>query len=101
MRMAVLALALAPFAAGCATAPTAGEPDRLPALPEGSCDADSVQAMLGQRASQETGTQILARTGADSLRWGPPGAVFTMDFRQGRVNVMYDADMAITRIYCG
>lgn len=77
------------------------DPGRLPAMPEGSCDAATVQDMLGEKTSQELGTELLRRTGSRTLRWGPPGAVFTMDYRQDRLNVIYDADMAITRIYCG
>ena len=40
-------------------------------------------------------------TGATSLRWGPPGAIFTMDYRQDRVNVMYDDNSMITEVRCG
>lgn len=65
------------------------------------CEADPVQAYLGQRADAATGAAILRDSGARTLRWGPPGGAWTKDFRQDRVNVQYDAGMTIERITCG
>ena len=36
-----------------------------------------------------------------TLRWGPPNAAWTMDYRQDRVNVRYDERMKIVEITCG
>lgn len=101
-------LALAPALAACgAAAPLAQEAppaDRLPAGQEAShvtCNAMSVQSLLGVVANQETGARLLAETGARSLRWAPPRTAMTMDFRPDRLTVGYDDAMRITRISCG
>lgn len=65
------------------------------------CTAQPGQVLIGQQATAENGARALALTNSATLRWGPPGAVFTMDFRQDRVNVMYDESMTITEIRCG
>lgn len=65
------------------------------------CQGEPAQVLIGQRASSETGARALRLTGASTLRWGPPGAVFTMDYRTDRVSVMYDEGMAITAVRCG
>lgn len=67
----------------------------------GKCDASAVQQFVGQNASQQTGNAILSQSGAKTLRWGPPDSMWTMDYREDRVNVRYDADMAITDVTCG
>ena len=35
------------------------------------------------------------------LRWAPPRSAMTMDYRQDRVNVMYDDAYKITQVTCG
>ncbi|KPP91148.1 I78 family peptidase inhibitor [Erythrobacter sp. HL-111] len=92
--MAALALA------GCAGSDASPPPAAAPP-PERTCDASPAQGFVGEKASAATGARILAETGARTLRWGPPDSAFTMDYREDRVNVMYDADMAIERITCG
>ena len=47
------------------------------------------------------GAAIMKDTGAQTLRWGPPDSVWTMDYRVERVNVRYDREMKITEITCG
>jgi hypothetical protein len=84
--------------AGCAGSYATPEPAR-PA--PGTCDAVAVQSYLGQKASGETGAAILAGSKARALRWGPPNSAWTMDYREDRVNVRYDAGMTITAITCG
>ena len=93
----VIALAAA---TGCTMAPTAIEP-AIPPTQAAQCQADPAQALIGQKASNGTGARALVLTGARTLRWGPPGAIFTMDYRTDRVNILYDAAMAITEIRCG
>lgn len=92
--------ALAPAAMLAACATTADGPGG-PGSGPGTCDADAASVYVGQKATGQIGTRILQDTGARQLRWGPPGAAFTMDFRQGRVNVMYDEAMTITDVTCG
>jgi hypothetical protein len=83
---------------GCAGSYAAPEPAR-PA--PGTCDAGAVQSYVGQQASGETGAAILSASKARALRWGPPNSAWTMDYREDRVNVRYDAGMTITAITCG
>lgn len=96
-----LALMLAaPFALGACAATTApAEPVRVGA--EGQCDATEAQAWLGKTATAGAGAELLAMTGARTLRWVPPRTAVTMDFRPGRLTVSYDDTMTIDRISCG
>ena len=86
--------------AGCATA-SAGDEEMKFREPDGECDASSAQSMLGQRATQELGGELLRMTGAETLRWVPPRTAVTMDYRPSRLTVTYDDDYAITKISCG
>ena len=97
-RLTVLALASTALA-GCMTMSGNEAAPTQPAT--GICDASAVQQFVGQRASQQTGDAILAQSGAKTLRWGPPDSMWTMDYREDRVNVRYDRDMAITAVTCG
>ena len=47
------------------------------------------------------GGEVLRLTRAAILRWGPPDSAFTMDYREDRLNIVYDAKGTIERIYCG
>lgn len=80
-------------------------PDRAEAVPPPPvpmvCNAAPVQYHVGRDATQATGEAILKESGARTLRWGPPNAAWTMDLRQDRVNVRYDANMKIIDITCG
>lgn len=88
------AIPLSGCAAGAATEPS-------PPPMAAGCDAQAVQPYLGAAATAELGDRLLRLTGARRLRWGPPDAAMTMDFRPDRLTVSYDRDMAITRIACG
>ncbi len=97
----LIILAAAPLVlAGCATAQNPPA-DPVPVNPGGQCDADGAQSLLGSRATSETGAQLLAKSGARTLRWVPPRTAVTMDFRPDRLTVSYDDTMTITRISCG
>ena len=65
------------------------------------CEAAPVQGLVGEKATAAMGARILGESGARTLRWGPPNSAWTMDYREDRVNVSYDADMVIERITCG
>lgn len=98
-RMIALASAAAVGLTGCATTDdAAGAPDAPSAM---SCNADPAQRYVGQSATVATGAAVLKDSGARTLRWGPPNSAWTMDYREDRVNVRYDAAMAITGITCG
>ena len=100
MRQGWIALAAAGAVAGCASMETEVSPDMVADGPL-TCDAAPVQTYLGQQATQQNGTAILKASDARALRWGPPNAAWTMDYREDRVNVQYDAAMIIERITCG
>jgi len=96
-------LLLAPAMLGaCTAAMSDAAPGPVPPSPTGgACNADGGSSFVGQRVSETLGARVLAATGAKSLRWGPPGGAMTMDFREDRVNVFYDANMVVERITCG
>ncbi|HSM53056.1 MAG TPA: I78 family peptidase inhibitor [Erythrobacter sp.] len=103
MRKKVIALIAMPLAACAGYA----EPDTAPPAPQASapaervCDAAAAQGHIGHDAPQAMGAAILKDSGAQTLRWGPPKAAWTMDYRRDRVNVRYDDQMKITAITCG
>jgi len=82
------------------SAPDGAEPVPPPPAPM-VCNAAAAQSHVGRKASQSTGEAIIKDSGARSLRWGPPNAAWTMDYREDRVNVRYDAQMKIVEITCG
>lgn len=84
----------------CAPAPPAEDlPPPRPYI--GKCAVEAAQVLIGKEATSETGAQALTLSGASRLRWGPPDSAFTMDYREDRVNVLYDREMMITKVTCG
>jgi len=97
--MKTLALVAATGAlAACATVPADGDPPVRDI--EGSCRGEPGQRFIGARATVEVGGQLLAATGARTLRWVPPRTAVTMDFRPDRLTVSYDDAMVITQVSC-
>ena len=94
-----LALAAITLVGCTTTGGGAAEPVRRGA--DASCNAGAVQDRIGQTATAQLGAQLLAATGARTLRWAPPRSAVTMDFRPDRLTVSYDDTMAIERISCG
>lgn len=99
MRKAAL-LFLPLLAVSCAGADGQG-PATLPATVEGPCRHEGLERFIGQSASAELGSRLLAASGARTLRWGAPGMAMTMDFRADRLTVSYDEKMVITSARCG
>ena len=99
IRMLVLTAAL-PLAA-CAAGEAPAESTPTPPSAEMTCKADAAQSYVGQTATPDIGGAIVKATGARTLRWGPPRSAMTMDYRQDRVNIMYDDAYKIERITCG
>ncbi|WP_375291261.1 I78 family peptidase inhibitor [Qipengyuania sp.] len=97
MRIAIVTAVL-PLAACVSVVPAPD--DRASDRPDGQCQAAPARGLIGETASSDTGARALSLSGASRLRWGPPGVVWTMDYRQDRVNVRYDAAMTITEITC-
>ncbi len=87
-----------------ACAGTMPDPDHRQATPapvSATCDAAYAQHHIGDAVTEELGLVIRDETGARKLRWGPPNAIWTMDYREDRVNVRYDGDGKIIEITCG
>ncbi|MBL9069653.1 MAG: hypothetical protein JNM03_06620 [Sphingopyxis sp.] len=99
MDIRFVAIAAALPLAACAA--TSGDAEPAPAPVPATCSADAGASFVGQTATPELGAAILKATGARTLRWGPPRSAMTMDYRQDRVNVMYDDAYKIERITCG
>ncbi|KGB56124.1 hypothetical protein FG91_01008 [Sphingopyxis sp. LC81] len=99
IRMLAIA-AILPLAA-CSSSETPVESTPTPPSAEATCKADAVQSYIGQTATPDLGGTILKASGARTLRWGPPRSAMTMDYRQDRVNVMYDDAYKITQVTCG
>ncbi|MGV7122638.1 I78 family peptidase inhibitor [Sphingopyxis sp. 550A] len=99
IRLIAIAAAALPLAACAASeAPAESTP---PPPAEMTCNADAGASFVGQTATPDLGGAIVKATGARTLRWGPPRSAMTMDYRQDRVNVMYDDAYKITQVTCG
>lgn len=66
-----------------------------------ACKASAGDAFIGKMVSEEIGAQIMAQSGARSLRWLAPNTAMTMDHRFDRVNVFFDDDRIIRKVSCG
>lgn len=91
-RIAIAALML--------TACTPTSPPEAPGL-EGRCVTEPLAAMVGRAATPRLVARAKARAGASLVRVIRPGQAVTMDFRQGRLNVMVDAQNKVERFTCG
>ncbi len=84
----------------CVSAPRGDDP-----MPDGpamqTCDAAPVQGFVGRLSNADRNAEIQRLTGARTLRWIGPGMAVTMDYREDRVNVYYDAQQMVTQISCG
>lgn len=99
MRTALAAPICAALLAGCATVSTGpGDPPTHEIAD--SCIKAAGQRFIGQRASAETGSAIMAATHSTRLRWVPPDTAVTMEYAYGRVTVGYDAAYTITSVGC-
>ncbi|MGV3731185.1 MAG: I78 family peptidase inhibitor [Sphingopyxis sp.] len=101
MDVRLLAIAAALPLAACMGSEAPAESTPTPPSGEMTCNADAAQSYIGQTATSDVGAAILKATGARTLRWGPPRSAMTMDYRQDRVNIMYDDASKITQVTCG
>ena len=97
-------LCLLPLLSLAACATVQPDPLLVPPADDGTaaatCRSDALAAFTGQPRSEALGAQILAATGAKTIRWVPPGTVVTMDFRDDRVTVYLDAANRVERAAC-
>jgi len=101
MKHSIIALAAISLAGCASTGGDAAPGQATPPPAQMVCNADPAQYHIGHDATQAMGAAILKDSGARTLRWGPPNAAWTMDYRQDRVNVQYDEKMKIVAITCG
>ena len=94
MRPAAAALLMT--MAGCATAA-----EEVPARGRGACDSTKAQKLAGRARSAELGAEALRLSGARTVRWIPPGAMVTMDYREDRLNLHLDGKGKVVRVACG
>ena len=98
MRRAAVIASVALALAGCTV--TGGD---RPAAPSevAACRNDGLEIYVGRKVTAVLGAELLAKSGARALRWGPPRSAMTMDFRPDRLTVSYDDNMAVTSARCG
>ena len=90
-----------PAAQGSKELPRMENEDALIDLSAGDCTAAPAQKLIGQTATQTLGAEALRLSGAKVLRWAPPRALLTMDYRMDRVTVGYDERMVVRSVRCG
>ena len=115
--LALLSTALLGLLAACAPQPDANAPAD-PAAPAAepvaeapapvadddalrTCNAEAVQSLIGQEATEAVVAQATADSGSASVRVLKPGQPATMDFRQDRLNILTDDSGRIEQLSCG
>jgi hypothetical protein len=97
MRIAFATLASLPLMACMVTPP--GQPGTGEI--GGTCRNGPLAQFVGQPASQELGTTMLAASGAKAIRWVPKGSVITMEFSPDRLTALLDGSNRIEAARCG
>lgn len=67
----------------------------------GRCNADAVQSAVGQQATAEAIEQARKDAGADTVRTLKPDQPTTMEYLEGRLNLLVDESGTITGARCG
>lgn len=79
----------------------ATDPGADPGAEQRVCNADAVQSLVGQEATEAVVTKATADSQSASVRVLRPGDAATMDFRQDRLNINVDDAGVIEKIGCG
>lgn len=66
-----------------------------------SCEADKVQALVGQPYSAELAEQARRDAGASKIRKIEPGGAYTMELDPTRLNIEVDQRGFVTGLRCG
>ena len=91
----IATLALTVSVGACAaTIPVAGGP-------RGQCNDSELSQFIGQPATQDLGTRMLAASGGRVLRWVTMGMMVTMEFRADRLNVHLGPTHLVMAANCG
>ena len=67
----------------------------------GECRNNGLERFAGRPATSEVGTEMLAASGARTLRWVRFGAMITMDFSPNRLTVRLDQQGRVESATCG
>ena len=67
----------------------------------GLCRPRSADRFVGQAATAELGSAMLAASGARQLRWVPHGGIITMEFGPSRLTVRLDQANRVESANCG
>lgn len=70
-------------------------------VPAAICNADLVQNLVGQEATETVSAQATADSGATSVRVLGPNDAATMDYRGDRLNILTDDAGVIQSLSCG
>ncbi|WP_132979502.1 I78 family peptidase inhibitor [Pigmentiphaga sp. D-2] len=101
MIRSAFALATLAFAAGCAAPVPVADTQPAAQAPQGQCQADAAQTLVGQQLSSVLVEEARKASGAGSARVLRPGQAITMEFNQFRVNVEVNRREVVTAIRCG
>ncbi|AZG11110.1 peptidase inhibitor I78 [Pigmentiphaga sp. H8] len=101
MIRSAFAIATLAFAAGCAAPAPASDSQPAAQAPQGQCQADAAQSLVGQQLSSVLIEEARKASGAGSARVLRPGQAITMEFNPFRVNVEVNRREAVTAIRCG
>ena len=83
-----------------ATAPSSSESAMADTPSE--CGADKAKVFIGRQDRPTTRADLAKLVGHDNIRWLGPDDAMTMDYSEGRLNVMLDAQKrTITGVKCG
>jgi hypothetical protein len=86
----------------CATQASSDETAAAPPADAGArCNADAVQSAVGRQATAETVEQARKDAGATTVRTLKPDQPTTMEYLEGRLNLLVDESGAITGARCG
>ncbi len=66
-----------------------------------NCKDNNLDRFVGGKASQQSGQEALAASGAKTLEWIPPDVIVTMAYNWSRLRVYYDEQRVITKLTCG
>lgn len=69
--------------------------------PAGPCNADAVQSLVGQEATEAVLEQARRDSGSNTVRALKPGQPATMDFRPDRLDIALDDNNVIQSLRCG
>ena len=88
--------------AACATQPPPA-PEEPPVMGQSGslCRSGDYSRFHGRSRSDALEAELKRASGAQVIRWVPPGTMVTMDYREDRMTVKLDAQNRILSASCG